>query len=201
MLITDRFLCPQQDLVPSLELALTAGVKGVQLREKDLTARQLLALASGLTSVCARFGAKLLINERADIAAITGADGTHCTARSLPATIIKNSIIPGKLVGVSTHSMKEARNAQAGGADYIVFGPVYETASKLRFGNPRGLDSLREVCAEIGIPVLAIGGITPARADECLQNGAYGVAVISAILAQEQIGRAVENFGTIIGEL
>lgn len=181
-------------------MALAAGVRAVQLREKDLPARKTLDLAFRLNTICQRFGARLLINERADIAAIVGADGTHLTSNSIPASLI-GKIIPEKLIGVSTHSIDEAVMAETHGADYIVFGPVYETASKLQFGSPLGLELLRAACSEIRIPVLAIGGITPRRAAECLKHGSHGVAVISAILAQEKIDEAVTKFGTIMGEL
>jgi thiamine-phosphate pyrophosphorylase len=181
-------------------MALAAGVRAVQLREKDLPVRKTLDLAFRLSDICQRFGAGLLINERADIAAIVGADGTHLTSNSIPASLIRK-IIPGKLVGVSTHSIEEAAIAEMHGPDYIVFGPVYETASKLKYGRPLGLDLLQAVCSETRIPVLAIGGITPRRAAECLKHGAHGVAVISSILGQEKVEVAVRNFGTIMGEL
>jgi thiamine-phosphate pyrophosphorylase len=123
---------------------------------------------------------RVLINDRADIALAAGADGVHLTARSLPADVVRSMCGPEFLIGVSTHSLAEARAAQVGGADFVVFGPIFDTESKRAFGEPQGLDKLREVTSELGeFPVLAIGGITHENSAACIEAGASGFAGIS----------------------
>ena len=122
---------------------------------------------------------RLLVNDRVDIARAAGADGVHLTARSLPAEVVRDICGPEFVIAVSTHSLAEARDARAAGADFVVFGPIFETESKRAFGAPQGLDKLREVTRELGeFPVLAIGGITRENSASCLAAGASGFAAI-----------------------
>ena len=123
---------------------------------------------------------RLLVNDRVDIARPAGADGVHLTAHSLPADVVREIGGPDFLIGVSTHSLAEARAAQVAGADFVVFGPIFETESKRAFGAPQGLDKLREVTLALGeFPVLAIGGITRENTASCIEAGASGIAGIS----------------------
>jgi thiamine-phosphate pyrophosphorylase len=122
---------------------------------------------------------RLLVNDRSDIARAAGADGVHLTAQSLPVEVVRNICGAEFLIGVSTHSLDEARTAQGAGADFVVFGPVFETDSKRAYGAPQGLDKLREVACALGeFPVVAIGGITVENVSECFEAGAKGVAAI-----------------------
>ena len=123
---------------------------------------------------------RLLVNDRSDIARAGGADGVHLTGQSLPADVVRRIYGPEFLIGVSTHSLEEARIARIKGADFVVFGPVFETESKRAFGAPQGLEKLREICSELPeFPVIAIGGITLDNAKACLEAGASGIAGIS----------------------
>lgn len=123
---------------------------------------------------------RLLVNDRSDIARAAGADGVHLTAQSLPAAVVRKIYGDEFVIGVSTHSVQEAKAARIAGADFIVFGPVFESASKRAFGPPQGLDKLREVTRELdGFPVLAIGGITIENVAACVASGASGIAGIS----------------------
>ena len=123
---------------------------------------------------------RLLVNDRVDIARAAGADGVHLTARSLPADVVRNICGPDFVIGVSTHSLAEAQAAQAAGADFVVFGPIFDTESKRAFGEPQGLDKLRDVVRALGeFPVIAIGGITQENSDACMVAGASGIAGIS----------------------
>ena len=123
---------------------------------------------------------RLLVNDRADVARAAGADGVHLTAHSLPADVVRDICGPEFLIGVSTHSLAEAQAARGSGADFVVFGPVFETESKRAFGPPQGLAKLRKVTRQLdGFPVLAIGGITLENAAECFAAGASGIAGIS----------------------
>ena len=119
------------------------------------------------------------MNDRFDIARAAGADGVHLTTRSLPTNVVRSICGDDFLIGVSTHSLETALNARAEGADFIVFGPVFDTESKRAFGEPQGLDKLREVTKALeGFPVIAIGGINRENADECFRAGASGIAAI-----------------------
>ena len=122
----------------------------------------------------------LLVNDRVDIARAAGADGVHLTSQSLPADVVRKICGPEFLIGVSTHSLAEARAAQHAGADFVVFGPIFDTESKRAFGEPQRLDKLREVTSDLGeFPVIAIGGITRDNRASCIAAGASGIAGIS----------------------
>ena len=162
-----------------VEAAVGAEIPLVQIREKSLTARVLYELASRATALTKGSPTRLLVNDRFDIARAAGADGVHLTTRSLPASEIRRISGDDFVIGVSTHSLETALNARAEGADFIVFGPVFETPSKQIYGEPQGLEKLREVTTALkGFPVLAIGGIDLENANECFRVGASGVAAI-----------------------
>ncbi|MEZ5396596.1 MAG: thiamine phosphate synthase [Bryobacterales bacterium] len=174
--ITDRQSCPVP-LEARVREAFDAGVDMVQLREKDLEARDLCNLASSLAAPPRR--GKLLINARADVAFAAGADGVHIPS-SGPAPRVVRSICERSLsIGVSCHSPDQVARAEQEGADFVVFGPVFDTPSKRRYGPPQGLERLAEVCRRARLPVLALGGVTLANAGECLEQGAAGFAAIS----------------------
>ena len=196
-LITDRAAAsrPPADVV---EECLAAGLRAVQLREKDLEARDLLALAYTLREATQRHGARLIVNDRADVALAASADGVQRTHSSLPVSALRITP-PGFLVGASVHSEGEARDAAAQGADFIVFGPVYDTASKRRYGPPQGLAALEAVTHAVDRPVLAVGGLTPERVPEVLAAGAAGVAVIGAIYAAARPAEATKAFLDALG--
>ena len=180
-LITDRSLFEgQKYFLSAVEAALMGGVKALQLREKDLPDSELIKLGIQLRILTSNYNAKLIMNSRADIAKIIDADGVHLTENSAHANEIK-STFPDLIVGVSTHSLEAAQIAEAQGADYITFSPIYATPSKANYGPPQGLGLLRQVSQEVNLPVLALGGITLHRVSECLEQGAFGVALISDI--------------------
>jgi thiamine-phosphate pyrophosphorylase len=186
VLVTDRRAARDGALVPAVRAALDAGLPAVQLREKDLSGRALFALAEELRALTAAAGALLVVNDRADIACAVGADGVHLPGGGLPVDVARRVLPAGALVGVSTHAPGEAA-----GADYAFFGPVWDTPSKAAIGPPQGPEALRRaVAAAGGVPVLAIGGVTPARVDEARAAGAAGVAVIAAILGAADPGAA-----------
>ena len=197
-LITDRAAAsrPPADVV---EECLAAGLRAVQLREKDLEARDLLTLADTLREATQRHGARLIVNDRADVALAASADGVQRTHSSLPVSALRGFTPPGFLVGASVHSEAEARDAAAQGADFIVFGPVYDTASKRRYGPPQGLAALEAVTHAVDRPVLAVGGLTPERVPEVLAAGAAGVAVIGAIYAAARPAEATKAFLDALG--
>ncbi len=168
------------DILRLIHAAVDAEVPLFQIREKTLSARSLYELVVRAVSITRDSKTRLLINDRVDVARAAGADGVQLTARSLPANVVRISCGPEFLIGMSTHSVEEALVARVGGADFVVFGPVFETESKRAFGPPQGLDKLRDVTRALDeFPVLAIGGVTLENIPACLASGARGVAGIS----------------------
>jgi thiamine-phosphate pyrophosphorylase len=162
-----------------VEAAVAARVSLVQIREKALSARVLFALAERAAAIRRGSDTRLLVNDRFDVARAAGADGVHLTTRSLPASIVREFCGEEFLIGVSTHSLEEARTAAEMGADFVVFGPVFETESKRIFGEPQGLEKLREVTTALSdFPIIAIGGIDRSNMAECFRAGAAGIAAI-----------------------
>ncbi|WP_298433744.1 thiamine phosphate synthase [Geobacter sp.] len=184
-LITDRHQTAGRDLLAVVGEALAGGVTAVQLREKDLAPRELLELARALRELTGRFGARLLVNDRIDIALAADADGVHLGEGSIPPREARRLLGPERLVGVSCHTLAGAREAEEGGADFITFGPVFFTASKARYGPPVGLPPLAEAVRSVSLPVFALGGITRENAAEAMAAGAAGIALISAICAAD----------------
>lgn len=181
-LITDRrSLSPERDLLATVRAALLGGVRAVQLREKDLPAAELFPLAQAMRQLTREFSAKLLINDRIDLALAVAADGIHLGEHSLPIAVARQLLGPEKIIGLSTHHPDEVQRAAQGGADFVTFGPVYATPSKLAYGPPLGLSPLADLCANAPLPVFALGGITEARLPELQAIGCHRVAMIGAI--------------------
>jgi thiamine-phosphate pyrophosphorylase len=193
-LITDRSHCADGDILTSVERALQGGVQAVQLRDKDLSTRERYELACELRSMTRDRRALLFINGDAALARSVHADGVHLPQDGLPVDACRRVLEPDMLIGVSTHSLLEAQNAEARGADFVTYGPVYHTPSKAQYGPPVGIESLRAVCRTVRTPVIGLGGIKPAQTEEVVSAGAAGVAVISAILAAPDIERAASEF-------
>jgi thiamine-phosphate pyrophosphorylase len=158
----------------------------MQIRERDLTPRDAFYVSQTIAKSAQKTGACVLVNDRADIAECAGC-GVHLTTRSLTVEVIRGAFSPGLLVGVSTHTSEEAKAAQRGGADFIVFGPVFETASKQGYGEPVGVEALHLVAAGSTIPVIALGGINESNFREALDAGASGVAGISMFAQAEDL--------------
>lgn len=184
-LITDRKQVRNGNLPDTVEKALQGGVRAVQLREKDLSSRDLYDLSLELRRLTRLYNARLLINDRIDIALAVDADGVHLPENSIPADQARKLLTPSKLIGVSCHNLTGAQTAQENGADFITFGPVFHTPSKGVYGEPVGLDKLSEAALNLSLPVFALGGVKTGNIPEVIACGAYGVAMISGILAAE----------------
>jgi thiamine-phosphate pyrophosphorylase len=194
-LITDRKLfTDHSSLFSAVEEALKGGVKAVQLREKDFGARDLLGMAYKMRELTKTYQARLFINDRVDIALAVEADGVHLGRESIPAHAVKKTFKDRLIIGVSTHSLDEAVEAEKGGADFVTLGPVYHTPSKMKYGEPIGIELLRSIKGKISIPVFAIGGIRIDKVGEVKDAGADGLALISAILTAENIRETTEKF-------
>ncbi|MFP4601029.1 MAG: thiamine phosphate synthase [Persicimonas sp.] len=187
----------------TVKSALEAGARLIQLREKSLPDQDLLDLANTLVPLAHEHDAKLLINTHADVARQAGADGVHRPADGPSVDELRRHLDPRidsqAIVGVSTHSLAEARAAAEQGADYITLSPIFESASKPGYGPALGLDALARVCGAVDIPVYALAGVTPARVAACLEAGAYGVAVMGGVMRAKEVGVVVEEYLGILG--
>ncbi len=154
----------------------------VQIREKDLDTRPLIDLVHHLMPLIQRHQGKVLLNDRIDLVMALNADGVHLRSDSLPLAVARKMVGHEKLIGISTHSVEDVRRAEGEGADFVVLGPIFETPSKRIYGPPIGLHTLETACQTCRLPIFSIGGITPTHVPSVLSSGAYGIAVISAIL-------------------
>ena len=185
--------------IPILEAAaqvISGGADVLQLREKELGDRELLRMARELRRMTRQAGAGLVVNDRPDLARLADADGVHLGQEDLPVAAARKVLSPRQIVGVSTHSIEQARKAAADGADYIGAGPVYPTATK-GYAEGVGLECLRGISAGVSVPILAIGGITLSRAGEVLAAGGkaqVAIAVCGAILGADDIEAATAQF-------
>jgi thiamine-phosphate pyrophosphorylase len=193
--VAHRQLCAPRALPDVVREACDAGVRAVQLREKDLDGDELDALAATLHDILSTWGATLFVNQSHPLPAIENA-GLH-----FPESIAITRPAPGVIVGASTHSRESAQRAARAGADFITFGPVYDTPAKRRYGAPQGLDRLAEITAAVDIPVFAIGGVGPQRVRACLDAGAYGVAVMGAVMTADDVAAVVHDFEHTLGAL
>ncbi|QOX77425.1 thiamine phosphate synthase [Trichlorobacter lovleyi] len=198
-LITDRTQTAGRPLLEVVEAALGGGVRAVQLREKDLPAAELYELAWEMRALTSRYDARLLINERIDVALAVEADGVHLGVNSLPVTAARR-IAPDLLIGYSSHGVGEAVAALAKGADFVTFGPVFPTPSKAAYGEPVGLGELGRACRQtVGDLVFGLGGIKRTNLEQVTAAGCYRVALISDILAAADPAAAAEAFRRGLG--
>src|ERR1700761_4547454 len=165
---------------------LASGARILQLRLKDYASRDLLAIATAIADLCREYGALFIVNDRADIARLAKADGVHVGQDDLPLAAVRTIVGDRMLIGVSTHTIDQAREAEAGGADYIGFGAIYSGGLK-NVANAQGLDRLRAVRAAVSLPIVAIGGITEATMPEVLSAGADAAAIITDVVRSPDI--------------
>jgi thiamine-phosphate pyrophosphorylase len=183
-----------QEILRQVSAATAAGINLIQIREKKLNARVLFELTERAVELTTGTSTRILVNDRADIAAGAGAAGVHLTTRSLDAATIRKTFGADFLIGASTHSLAEARAARDGGADFAVFGPIFETSSKTGYGPPIGLENLKEAARHLAsFPLLALGGVSIATAVECLRVGASGIAGISLFSNPLDLVRTVDS--------
>ena len=194
-LITDRKLFSAHCVMyMALEKILEAGVKAIQLREKDLSVKELFDMAVWMRELTREYNAKLFINDRIDVALSVQADGVHLGQNALPISAARTIAGGQLLIGVSTHTIEEALESERDGADFITIGPIYDTPSKLQYGPPIGVDTLRKVKSRVSIPVYAIGGIKLEMVEEVKEASADGIALISGILAAKNMKETTEAF-------
>jgi thiamine-phosphate pyrophosphorylase len=197
-LITDRLQVRSGSLLDVCRAALRAGVRAIQLREKDLPTRSLLTIARELSELTRPSGANLVINDRIDIALVLGIRAVHLPVRGASPSVARQLLGNNALIGSSVHSADEAIQAEAAGADFVVLGPLFDTPTKRAFGPPIGLEELQRARGRCGIPLFGIGGITPERVGEVQRAGAQGVAVVSSVMSADNVERACIDFLTAL---
>jgi thiamine-phosphate pyrophosphorylase len=177
--------------------AAQAGCRLIQIREKDMSAKALDAFTRAAIRCARPHGARVLVNDRLDVAMASGADGVHLRVSSIPAReardLAEKKGLNHFLIGASTHSIAEAKSAEDGGADFIVCGPVYNTMSKQAYGPPLGLELLAEICDATAIPALALGGINLSNYREALRRGAAGIAAISLFADMDNLEQRIRT--------
>jgi thiamine-phosphate pyrophosphorylase len=193
MLITNGKLETNPITLNKIFSACRNGLPAIQLREKTIEARRLSELAKMLRKITSDHGIFFSINDRLDIALSVDADAVHLSEGGLSPHIPKK-LKPSLIVGVSVHSLEMGRRAEQEGADYVLFGPIFQTPSKIAFGKPQGLENLEKIAHKLSIPVLAVGGITPVELNGCINAGAYGVAAIGAFMQSEDIKMTINDF-------
>jgi thiamine-phosphate pyrophosphorylase len=205
--VTDRrALVEPSRLAGHVALAVAAGIDWIQIREKDFPGRELLALARAAVKAAAlgrRANAtRIIVNDRLDVALASGAGGVHLSETSLPvaavsawrrAAALGDASLREFLIGASCHSLEAVCVAERDGADYLIFGPVFSTPSKEKFGAPQGINRLAEASKAVKIPVLAIGGITEENSGECFAAGAAGIAAIRMFSGVRDLAGLVER--------
>jgi len=187
-------------LLEQIRNAAAAGIDWIQIREKNLETRALADLVRLAVAASRETGAKILVNDRMDVALASGAVGVHLGETSLPVETVaewrRSSGRPEFLIGASCHSLEAAQKAESFGANYIFFGPVFATPSKAAFGAPQGIEWLRKVCRSVRLPVLAIGGITVENAHACFTVGAAGVAAIRVFQESDDMSDVITRLRT-----
>jgi len=181
-------------LLSLVRSAVAARVTLVQLREKNLSARILYELAARSATIARGSATRIVVNDRSDIARAAGCDGVQLTTRSLEASIVRRAFGEDFLIGVSAHSLAEARAARDGGADFAVFGPVFDTPSKRAYGPPVGLEALKDAAHALSpFPLVAVGGIAEDNLADVLRAGAAGVAAIRLFADGQNLARKVHH--------
>jgi thiamine-phosphate pyrophosphorylase len=176
--ITDRKTCPVP-LIENIRRAIHASVDFIQIREKDLPARDLFELSVQAAALARKHSTRILVNDRLDIALAAGLDGIHLGQSSVPPRVIRQQVsTPKFLIGVSAHSLEEIRAVKNQEVSFVTFGPVFQTPSKVPYGAPVGLEALGQAVLASPIPVLALGGVDAVNCQQCLSKGVAGIAAI-----------------------
>lgn len=192
-LVTDRSFLNGIELKDAVEKAILGGTTLVQVREKDASTREFYRIALQVKSVTDYYNVPIIINDRIDIAQAIDADGVHIGQSDMPLKIARKILGKDKIIGISAGNVKEAVEAEKGGADYVGLGAVFYTGTKKDIETPIGIDGLKKICSQITIPSVAIGGVNETNYKEVLKTGVTGISVVSAILAKKDIKKASQS--------
>lgn len=183
--IVDRRFTRGRPVTEIVRAALQGGATVIQLREKEANTREMIALAEAIHAITREAGVPLIVNDRVDVALAVGAEGVHLGPEDMPVDTARAILGPERIIGASAGTVEEALEAERAGASYLGVGDVFGTKSKADAGTPIGLAGLAEIATSVSIPVVAIGGITPKKAEQAIAAGATGVAVISAVVSAQ----------------
>jgi thiamine-phosphate pyrophosphorylase len=198
--ITDEALSHGLSHVEIAKRAIEGGADVIQLRDKGMSGKELVRCALEIREATRKAGALFIVNDRLDVALASGADGVHLGQDDIPASLARAISPPGFIIGVSVGNVEEAIQAEKDGADYLGLGPICHTGSKIDAGPACGYEIIARVKEAVSIPVIAIGGLGPQNAVKAIESGADGIAVISAVVAQEDIAGAARRLKRIIKE-
>ncbi len=190
-LVTDPVLCGSRGVEETCLLALKAGVGALQLRDKNASTRELIHMAVILQNLCRMHGALFIVNDRVDVAMAAGADGVHLGQDDMPVSLARKFLGADAVIGASARSPQEAILAYKEGADYIAANLIFPTDTKTDLGEPLGIGAITDLKKASPLPLVAIGGINPSNADIVRKAGADGIAVVSAIMAAEDVAEVV----------
>lgn len=194
-LTSENFLNQSSQVLQQIEAAIKAGISIIQIREKNLPTKFLFDLATQTVKLNQNYSTKVLINDRADVALATKADGVHLTSTSISTKVIRQVFPKDFVIGVSTHKIEEVVKAKNEGANFAVFSPIYKTLSKEKYGKPQGIEKLAEVVKTVkDFPIIGLGGIKIEYISGISQTGASGIAAISLF-------ENAENLPTIVKEI
>lgn len=191
--ITDSQLCPGRTHVQIAKAAVKGGARFIQIRDKQANDREFYETALEVREITEEAGVLMFVNDRIDVAAAVGADGVNIGQTDLPVDIARGLLGDSVIIGVSADTIEQAKKAQEDGADYVGFGPIFPTSTKLDAGPVSSLETLRKVCHEISIPVVAIGGISLENIGSVAANGASCAAVVSAVVCADDMAAATAN--------
>ena len=192
-LVTDRGLSRGRSTHEIVKMAVDGGASIVQLREKNCDTREFVKEALMIKPFLEKAGVPLIINDRIDVALAVGAEGVHLGQKDMPIDLAKKILPGGMIIGISAESVEDAIRAEMNGADYIGASPVFSTLTKTDTAPPLGLEGLRKMKAAVGIPIVGIGGISDSNAKDVIQNGADGIAVVSAIVSADDPRKAAAD--------
>lgn len=198
--MTDAGLARGRSHQAMIEAAIAGGATVVQYREKAASTRQMIAEAQALRELTRRAGVPLIVNDRLDVALAIDADGVHVGQDDMPAALARRLIGPDKILGVSAANLAEAMQAAQDGADYLGVGPIFATPTKPDAAPPIGMEGLRAICRQVALPIVAIGGINAANAADAIRAGAHGIAVVSAVVAAEDVAAAASQLRAMVAE-
>lgn len=192
-LVTDPVLCGARGVLETCRLAVRAGVRAVQLRDKNACTRDLVRIAGSLCSLCRDSGALFMVNDRVDVALASGASGVHLGMDDMPVEMARRLLGEEAVIGASVRTKEEAAAARDAGADYLAANLVFATATKTDLDGPLGLEGVRELREATPLPLVAIGGLNSSNAEAVMKAGADGIAVVSAVMAAEDVEAAVRE--------
>ena len=199
--ITNRTLCTPKSLYTVISEILDVGVKAIQLREKDLDEIALFQLAKPISDLCNSYNAHLFINTNVKVAVDVGAVGVHLPDIDISVAEVKAHADNDLMMGCSIHSIDTAKKREAEGANFLIYSPIYPIASKSEYGQAVGISNLVELVKQVKILVFALGGITSARVDECMEAGATGIAVMSGIMSATAAAKRARDYIKALGRI